>query len=316
MGHANKVSDALLKLRAAPQPSTKEATFWLLVDPVLHDPLGAAAEGLQQAIIPLTNVAKAMCPRLIQLHEEVDARLLQQSVETAIQELSGQFDDEAHGSPRSICAWLRPTPGLIDLPRSAGLLSVMAKLQPPNESSPPVSLRYWDPRITEDLIATMSSTDWANRLAHCGVAQWWHMDSFGSLNPSVLDESETPPALESPVWRPSISQWNQLNQVSWRNRIEQLSRSWDCPQPQQRSAINQLVMRAVQAGLKYEADVICFVHACLCIDLHFDRHPAAQMALVACKESNEAGLLQIQADIWRPAVEQQARQQSARPNKE
>lgn len=306
MDHSNKVSNALLKLRPAFPSSTQEATYWLLLDPALHDPIDVAAGRLPQAIIPLPNVDKMMCPRLIQLHEEADARLLQRSLEVAIDELSGRFDDEIHGSPRSACAWLSTTPGGIDLQTSANRLSMMAKLQPPDEPSSTLSLRYWDPRITEDLIAIMSVTAWTKRLSHCGITQWWYMDSLGALIPSVLNESPASSTAETSVWRPTSAQWTLLNHVSWRNRIELLSRNWDCDQPQSRSAIHSLVTRAAQAGLKNEADVICFAHACLCIDLQFDRHPAVQTALATCKATNEPGLFQAQADVWRPAVEQSA----------
>lgn len=306
MSHSKKVSDAVLKLRAARRTNTDDAVFWLLVDPALRDPLGAAAEGRRQAIISLPNVVKTMSPRLIQLHEEVDARLLQSSLQAAIDEWSGLFDDEAHGRPRSVCAWLRPSSGSIDLQSTANRLSMMAKLQTPELAPSTVSLRFWDPRITSDAITIMSESVWVNRLAHCGIAQWWHMDASGALIASVPDESASSPEAEFSIWRPTISQWNQLNYVSWRNRIEHLAQSWDCVQPPRHSDIQQLVMRAVDSGLKFEVDVICFVHACLCIDLQFDRHPAVQTALAMCKTTNEPGLFQAQADVWRPAVEQSA----------
>ena len=306
MSHSKKVSDAVLKLRAARRANTDDAVFWLLVDPALRDPLGAAADGRQQAIISLPNVVKTMSPRLIQLHEEVDALMLQNSIQVAIDESSGLFDDETHGSPRSVCAWLRPSSGSIDLHSAANRLYMMAKLQPPELASSSVSLRFWDPRITAGAITIMSEPVWLNRLAHCGIAQWWHMDASGALIASVPDESASSPEPEFSIWRPTISQWNQLNYLSWCNRIERLAQSWDCVQPPRRLDIQPLVIRAVEAGLKFEADVICFVHACLCIDLQFDRHPAVQRALATCKATNEPGLFQAQADVWRPAVEQSA----------
>ena len=169
-----------------------------------------------------------------------------------------------------------------------------------------MSLRFWEPRITSDLIDLLSPAVWASHLTRCGISQWWYMDESMSLTPSVTEGSAILPHPATLPWRPSTAQWHRLNQVSWRNRIQRLSQSWECTSPPTSSDIDACVKRAVEAGLAHETDVICFVHACLTIDPDFDRHPAVQAALRACKDTGEAGLFQAQSDVWQAALEMSA----------
>lgn len=307
--HPAHISDALKMLHRSTQANEHNApVLWLLVDPALHAPLTSVTDGLLQAIVSLPNLTEDLSPRLIQIDSERDSRILQRSIEIATQEISGEFDDDVHGRPRSMCAWLRPMAASNSLAASARLLANMAKLHPPGGEAP-VSLRFWDPRITSDLIDLLSPAVWASHLTRCGISQWWHMDESMSLTPSVTEGSATLPRPVTLPWRPSEAQWHRLNQVSWRNRIQRLSQSWECASPPTSSAIDACVKRAVEAGLAHETDVICFVHACLTIDPDFDRHPAVQAALRGCKDTGEAGLFQAQSDAWQAALEMSAPRQ-------
>lgn len=304
--HPAHISDALKTLHRTPQANEHNAqVLWLLVDPALHAPLTSATDSLLQATVSLPNLTEDLSPRLIQIDSERDARLLQRSIEIAIQEISGEFDDDVHGRPRSVCAWLRPMAESNTLKASARLLADLARTHPPGEDAP-VSLRFWDPRITPDLIELLSPEAWASHLSRCGISQWWHMDESMSPRPTIAEESNNHPGPVTLPWRPSPAQWLRLNQVSWRNRIQRLSQNWECASPPTSSAIDACVKRAVEAGLTHETDVICFVHACLTIDPDFDRHPAVQAALRVCKDTGEAGLFQAQSDAWQAALEMSA----------
>lgn len=307
--HPVHISDALKTLHRTPQAHEHHTgVLWLMVDPALHAPLKSATDSLRQATVSLPNLTEDLSPRLIQIDSERDARLLQRSIEIATQEISGEFDDDVHGRPRSVCAWLRPMAESNTLTASARLLADMSRMHPPGEDAP-VSLRFWDPRITPDLIDLLSPEAWASHLSRCGISQWWHMDESMSLRPTISKESDDHPGPVKLPWRPSPAQWLRLNQVSWRNRIQRLSQSWECTSPPTFSAIDAFVNRAVEAGLANETDVVCFVHACLSIDPDFDRHPAVQAALRACKDTGEAGLFQAQSDAWQAALEMSAHPQ-------
>lgn len=303
MQSSTHISGAMNALYSHKATASSSQAIWLLMDPALHSPLDIKEDDFRQILIPVPNLAKELSPRLIVFDSERDERVVQQTIEVAVQEMSGHFDDAVYGRPRSMCAWLRPQPESVSVEESARLLADMARIRPPVDERGPVALRFWDPRITVDLIALLPSTAWAGFLARSGIAQWWYMDESSSLASSTNELSAA--CVESPSfpWCPSPMQWDRLNRVSWRNRISHLSQGWRCVVPPTRAAIDAFVTRATEAGLTNESDVVCFVHACLSIHPEFDRHPEVQEALRVCNEKGEAGLFQAQSEVWQAALD-------------
>lgn len=295
------VSDAMRTLLTRRTTKAHTQSVWVLVDPALHSPLIGSGVRPPHAILPIPNLAEELSPRLIKLDMEQEERAVQRTIEIAAQEVSGDFDDEVHGRPRSICAWIEPISD--ELSVSARLLADAAKLRLPEGAERSLALRFWDPRITADLITLQSPATWSNHLERCGIAQWWYLDESMSLIPTVFEPIADPSEPVSLPWQPSRDQWQKLHQLGWRNRILHLSQGWACLETPTRASIDTYITQAVNAGLTHETDIVCFVHACLTISSQFDQHPAVQQSLKACKDTSEPGLLQAQYDVWRPALE-------------
>lgn len=268
----------------------------ILVDPALHDPLATHPDtrSLPRLHSVVRGIEQSRRPYLLLLADsEINERALNASVRVATEERAGVHDG-TDGAPRSVCAWLvPPRHQSANWKRTLAALNRRATLmaRPPGRSERKV-FRFWDPRVSVHLHATLGTAAWTECLQDLGVNQWWCLNDdpqsddalacAGIVDNPLADINDSPPC----GWRLDDAQWRELQRLNWTNRILHAATSWDLVRPTERKQAIDIARRALDHGLSDERDVLRFANLALTTHLQFDDHVDVRRML---KTWHEAG---------------------------
>lgn len=288
----------------------KPAPVWLLIDPALRDPFGAASPfaEIARSSLPLRGTAPESCPYLLALDLHEQASAVQATIEIAAREALGEFDDETHGRPRSVCAWLIPADAAADVACTAWRLSQWALVSPGPSSSESVLFRFWDPRIALELPERLDSAQCQAMLGACGLSQWWAIDGKGSLIQMTARACEPETLAQASSWHATRNQWQRVNLLGLRNQLATMVAKWELEELPSDERIEDLASIASAAGLGSLGDLAQFVRCALTLHPRFYEHPeVADLLALLRRDAAEPGTFSMTVQQWSSAFKQELR---------
>lgn len=296
-------------LQVAGEAHTGPAPIWLLVDPALRQPFESrlSVEGMSRAAFPIRETARESHPYLLALDLHKHALFLQDTISIAAREAFGEFDDEAYGRPRSVCAWLIPRKANADFVRTAASLSRWA-LTRPMPSSLPVLFRFWDPRIALELPARIEPAQCQAMLRACGLSQWWAINSQGKFMRMTTLPSDAAALDEASGWNWTATHWEKVNLLGLRNRLMVTASKWELQSPPSDDHLEAIASTALALGLESLSDLTSFSHCALTLHPCFHEHPEVAGLMASLQRDNAvSGTFSMVVQQWPQALREEIR---------
>lgn len=254
------------------------AAYWL-IDPVLHDPVEAVPELASCAKHPITITHPdsasfkapylALCPSGLAGNKLHDAMLALALAE------GNKSSEPGEPQPRSIAALLltqqTPPSLILGLNHASVVKDTRSQLR---------ILRYWDPRITSDLINTPSLHNlfptWVDSL------HWAHVADGGQLQVHHCEGSKAPADSLPPIQALTHQQETALQTLSRANRVKGMLQTQADVQPASMQAAFSAVTVAENSRLTQEDDIVSLAHERLRQASAIETAPRIQDIIALC----------------------------------
>jgi hypothetical protein len=289
-------ADALItSFRRAAQAQGPQACLYVLIDPVLSDPLSQLNETKTLPVCRLSirheGLAKDDTPYLLIVGLEQDhERLVSHTLRLALAEHKNAMLNTPAAC--SVCAWLFVDGG--DALQLSAALASLALIAQPGSQSATNLFRFWDPRVFRHLPRIVGKESLEVLLPAKLRVRWFSLAAGGQLITQSFSNGEG--------WQPSEAEWSSLARIEDVNQCLLLSETQELVGSSSHvGRLERALQRALELGCSESLDRVTYALLVMSLGSYFESHPLMVQIFrqVAREQVSFAALAEeVQQDVW------------------